>query len=60
MTISKIAALAAISKDIAQVFFASVFVAFLYGDAVNVPLSLFGLMLASVFWAIYVKLNEYE
>jgi hypothetical protein len=61
MRSAKPASIASISKDTAQVFFASVFVAYLYGDSVNIVLSMAGLSLAAVFWGLYVKIeSNYE
>lgn len=52
-------ALGEISKDLGQIFFASVFLTSLMGDTVNYFAVLAGLILSIVFWSIYVINQKY-
>ena len=52
-------ALGEISKDLGQIFFASVFIASLLGGTVNYFTVFAGLVLSIVFWSFYVITRKY-
>jgi len=52
-------ALGEISKDLGQIFFASVFLASLMGGKVNYFSVLTGFILSIIFWSIYVFTQKY-
>ena len=52
-------ALGEISKDLGQIFFASVFITSLMGDSVNYYVVILGLLLSIISWSFYVITRKY-
>jgi len=52
-------ALGEVSKDLGQIFFASVFLTSLMGGTANYLIIVTGLVLSIVFWSVYIITREY-
>lgn len=58
MTFAKPEAVGHISRDVGQVFFASLFVGQLTSEHVSIPIVVAGLLLAAFFWILSVLLAK--
>jgi len=54
----RVEALGEISKDLGQIFFASVFLAGIMGSDINNFITVSGFILSLIFWSIYVLLAK--